>query len=44
MAEKGYVGEFHQLRNAVEEDPVDIESDLLQLTHTAKVVHSLIWH
>jgi hypothetical protein len=42
MAEKGYVWEFHPSLNAVGEDPVDVESHLLKLTNTAKMVHDLI--
>jgi len=41
MAEKGYVWEFHPLSNAVGGDPVDVESSLLQLTDTGKMVHHL---
>jgi len=42
MAEKGYVWEFHPSSNAVGGDPVDVESHLLQLTDTGKMVHHLI--
>jgi hypothetical protein len=42
MAEMGYVWEFHPSLNAVGEDPVDVESHLLKLTNTAKMVHHLI--
>jgi len=41
MAEKGYIWEFHQWSNAVGGDPVDVESRLLQLTDTGKIVHHL---
>jgi len=41
MAEKGYVWEFHPSSNAVGGDPVDVESCLLQLTDTGKIVHHL---
>jgi hypothetical protein len=41
MAEKGYVWEFHPSLNAVGGDPVDVESRLLQLTDTGKMVHHL---
>jgi len=44
MAEKGYVWEFHPSLNAVGADPVDVESHLLKLTNTAKMVHHLIGH
>jgi len=42
MAEKGYVWEFHPSSNAVGGDPVAVESRLLQLTDTGKMVHHLI--
>jgi len=41
MAEKGYVWEFHPSSNTVGGDPVDVESRLLQLTDTGKMVHHL---
>jgi len=44
MAEKGYVGEFHPSSNAVGGDPLDVESHLLQLTDTGKMVHHLTRH
>jgi len=42
MVEKGYVWEFHPSSNAVGGDPVDVESHLLQLTDTGKMLHHLI--
>jgi len=42
MAEKGYVWKFHPSLNAVGGDPVDVESHLLQLSDTGKMVHHLI--
>ena len=42
MAEKGCVWEFHPLSNAVGGNPVDVESCLVQLTDTGKMVHDLI--
>jgi len=42
MAEKGYVWEFHPSSNAVGGDFVDVESRLLKLTDTGKLVHHLI--
>jgi len=44
MAEKGYVWEFHPLSNAVGGDPVDVESHLVQLTDTGKMVYDLSRH
>jgi len=44
MAEKGYVWEFHPSSNAGGGDPVDVESHLLHLTDTGKMVHHLIRH
>jgi len=42
MAEKGYVWEFHPSSNTVGQNPVDVESHLLQLTDTGMMVHHLI--
>jgi len=44
MAEKGYVWEFHLSLNTVGGYAVDVESRLLQLTDTGKMVHYLIRH
>jgi hypothetical protein len=42
IAEKSYVQEFCPSSNAVGEDPVNIESSLVQLTDTGKMGHDLI--
>jgi len=42
MAQKGCVWEFHPSLNAVGGDSVDVESRLLQLTDTGKMVHHSI--
>ena len=42
MAEKDYVWEIHPSSNAVGGDPVDVESHLVQLTDTGKMIHHLI--
>jgi hypothetical protein len=42
IAEKGYVWEFYPSLNTVGGDPVDVESHLLQLTDTGKMVHHMI--
>ena len=42
LAEKGYVWEFHPSSNAVGGDPVDVESRLLPLTDTGKMVHHMV--
>jgi len=39
MAEKGYVWEFHPLSKAVGGDLIDVESRLVQLTDTGKMLH-----
>jgi hypothetical protein len=44
MAEKGYIWQFHPSLDAVGGDPVDVESPLLHLTDTGKIVHHLIRH
>jgi hypothetical protein len=41
MTGKGYVWEFHPSSNVVGGNPVDVESHLLQLTDTGKMVHHL---
>jgi hypothetical protein len=43
MAENGYVWEFHSSSNAVGGDPGNVESCLLWLRTTGKMVHHLCY-